>query len=70
MERLLKTTIRDPSDPFPGAYTEYLFCREFRCLPRDMDEMPAAKVATWIYLLNAEAEAGKLRQMQNDFYGR
>ncbi len=45
-----------------------LFCREFHCLPEDMDKMDSATVSLWFGFLNAEAEAGKLRDMQTSHH--
>jgi hypothetical protein len=69
LELYLQLTIKDEHDRPPPEYFDFLFCREFGLKPKELDEMDSTTVSLWSNFLNAEAEAGKLRDMQSSHGG-
>ncbi len=54
----------------PREFVLYRFCKEFRCLPEDVERMDAALFDQFRQFMSAEAAAGRLLDMQTQFYGR
>lgn len=46
----------------PPEYVLFQFCREFKKLPHEVQDMPPAQFALWLDFLRAEAKAGTIRE--------
>jgi hypothetical protein len=47
--------------PLPLEYIEYRLCREFHCLPEDLDRIPKVTIELWLQFMGIEAEAARIR---------
>jgi hypothetical protein len=52
----------------PIEYLDYLLCKEIGCLPHDLDRMEETTYQLYLGFLRLEANSGKLKSQQSDFY--
>lgn len=57
----MATLLRADAKAFPPEFALYRFCKEFHCLPQDVDAMPDALYRLFRGLMEAEADDAIMR---------
>lgn len=67
MEAALDTTIGGAT--VPREYVIFQFCREFHCLPQDLDDMDEATLQMFLGFMRAEGRADEAKRRRQEFFG-